>query len=88
METKIQGKSQTTTNEGHIRNRDHNKSHKRTSERMDKRKKDARHKRIPKGRRKHTKTGTKGAQTTDSWTEGSTEDNEQWTMNTRTENIL
>ena len=32
--------------------------------------------------RNHTKTGTKGAQTTDNRTEGSTEENEQWNTST------
>ena len=40
--------------------------------------------RIPKGMRNHTKTGTKGAQTTDNRTEGSTEENEQWNTSTNT----
>ena len=52
------------------------------SERKENRHK-TRQERIPKGWRNQRKTGTKGAQTTDNRTEGSTEENDQW--NTRTE---
>ena len=48
-------------------NRDHNKA---TNIRL---RTTGKRQRIPKGMRNHTKTGTKGAQTTDNRTEGSTE---------------
>ena len=70
--------------EGNTSNRDHNKNHKHTVKGRTTCKK-TRPEQIPKGRRIYNKTGTKGAQTTDNWMEGRTEENEQWTTSTNTQ---